>query len=137
MTCTRPDITFAVGMLSRFTSNPSKEHWNAVQRLMRDLKGTLNYCLLFSGYPSVIEGFSDASWCSDPDEFRSTGGFVYTLGAITIFCDNQAASTVAENKLFNGRKKTLRLKHSYLSDLISRGIIAVIDVRSSDNLLIL
>ncbi|XP_020257365.1 uncharacterized protein LOC109833912 [Asparagus officinalis] len=40
MSCTRPDIAFVVGMLSRFTSNPGKLHWDVVQRLMRYLKGT-------------------------------------------------------------------------------------------------
>lgn len=184
MSCTRPDIAFTVGMLSRFTSNPGKAHWDAVQRLMRYLKATLNYSLLYSGYPGVVEGYSDASWCSEPDECRSTGGYVFTLGgaaiswkskkqtmiaqssmeseffalasagdeaewlkdllldlplpnmkvpAISIYCDNQATSSVAGNSLFNGRKRTLRLKHGYLYELIKHGVIAVIDVRSSAN----
>ena len=75
MSCTRPDIAFAVGMLSRFTSNPGKLHWDAVQRFMRYLKGTTSLGLFYTGYPAVIEGYSDASWCSEPDECRSTGDF--------------------------------------------------------------
>jgi len=77
MGCIRPDITFSVRILSRFTSNPIKPHWDVVQRLMRYLKRTLNLSLLYTGYPAVIEGFSSASWCSKPDECRSTGGFVF------------------------------------------------------------
>jgi len=61
MSYTRPDIAFFVGILSRFTSNPKKPHWDAVQRLMRYLKGTLNLSLLYTGYSAVIEGFSDTS----------------------------------------------------------------------------
>ena len=38
---TRPDICFAVNMLSRFSQNPGKAHWNAVKRVMRYLKGTI------------------------------------------------------------------------------------------------
>ncbi|KAL9268622.1 Secreted RxLR effector protein 161-like protein [Drosera capensis] len=41
----RPDIAFIAGMLSRFTSNPKKSHWVAIERLMRYLKGTLNFGL--------------------------------------------------------------------------------------------
>ena len=47
MSCTRSDIAFSVGMLSRFTSNPEKPHWDAVHRLMRFLKGNLNLSLLY------------------------------------------------------------------------------------------
>jgi len=84
MSYTRPDIAFSVGMLSRFTSNPRKPNWDAVQRLMRYLKVTLNLSLLYIGYPAVIEDFSDASWYSEPDECRSTGDFVFTMGRAAI-----------------------------------------------------
>ena len=47
MVCTRPDIGYAVGVVSRFMSNPGKEHWNAVKWILRYLKGTLNMCLRF------------------------------------------------------------------------------------------
>ena len=49
-------------------------------------------------------------------------------GAITIYCDNQAASAVAANSMFNGKKRTIRLKHGYLRELICQGVISVIDV---------
>ena len=42
---TRPDISFAVSKLSRFVSNPGDDHWKALERLMRYLKGTMNYSL--------------------------------------------------------------------------------------------
>ena len=45
MVCTRPDIGYAVGVVSRFISNPGKEHWNAVKWILRYLKGTSNMCL--------------------------------------------------------------------------------------------
>ena len=38
MMCTRPDICYAVGLLSRFQSNPRLAHWKAVRRIMRYLK---------------------------------------------------------------------------------------------------
>ena len=45
----RPDITFAVSMVSRFASNPTAEHMRAVKRILRYLKGTLNYQLTYRG----------------------------------------------------------------------------------------
>ena len=47
-TATRPDITYAVSNVAKFSANPTKQHWIAVKRIFRYLKGTLNYGLLFS-----------------------------------------------------------------------------------------
>ena len=46
-TSTRPDISFAVGVLARFNTNPGIEHWKAVKHLFRYLKGTLDYKLVY------------------------------------------------------------------------------------------
>ena len=56
MTSTRPDIAFAVGKLSRYTSNPSNLHWHAVRRVLKYLKKTISYGVYYSGYPPVLEG---------------------------------------------------------------------------------
>nr|GEV14485.1 zinc finger, CCHC-type [Tanacetum cinerariifolium] len=60
MICTRPDIAFAVGKLSRY-SNPGTQHWQAIQRALKYLKKTMDYSLTYTGYPSVLEGYTDAS----------------------------------------------------------------------------
>jgi hypothetical protein len=73
-------MLFAVCKLSRFVSNPGDEHWCAVERIVRYLKGTVNYGLHYTGQPSVLEGYCDANWISDADEMKSTTGYVFTLG---------------------------------------------------------
>ncbi|XP_074288303.1 secreted RxLR effector protein 161-like [Silene latifolia] len=80
MTSTRPDIAFAVGKLSRYTSNPSLEHWVAVKRVLRYLKQTMDYGLNYVGFPSVLEGYSDASWITNMEDHSSTSGWVFLLG---------------------------------------------------------
>nr|GEV19247.1 zinc finger, CCHC-type [Tanacetum cinerariifolium] len=55
MTSTRTDIAYAVGRLSRFTSNSSRQHWHAITRVFKYLKGTMNYGLSYVGYLSVLE----------------------------------------------------------------------------------
>ena len=77
---TRPDISFVVSKLSRFVSNPGDDHWNALERVMRYLKGTASYEIHYSGYPRVLEGYSDSNWISDADEIKATSGYVFTLG---------------------------------------------------------
>ncbi|RVW74179.1 Retrovirus-related Pol polyprotein from transposon TNT 1-94 [Vitis vinifera] len=83
MNCTKPDIAYAVGRLSRYTQSPNQDHWT-VRRVLKYLRGTINYGLCFSGFPSVLEGFSDANWISDSDEMKSTSGYVFILGGSAV-----------------------------------------------------
>ena len=76
MNFTRPDIAYAVSRLSRHTHNSSKEHWNVLLRLLKYLRGTIDWCLHFNKFPAVLEGYCDANWVSDNDEVCSTSGYV-------------------------------------------------------------
>lgn len=80
MNCTRPDIAYAVSKLSRYTSNPGKNHWKAIIRVLGYLKYTQNYSLHYTKYPSVVEGYSDANWITGSNDTKSTSGYVFTLG---------------------------------------------------------
>ncbi|GJY13581.1 hypothetical protein Tco_0382890 [Tanacetum coccineum] len=84
MISTRPDIAYVVGRLSRFTSNHSRQHWHAINKVFKYLKGTMNYGLSYVGYPSVLEAYSDASWINHVEDSSSTSGWVFLLrgGAI-------------------------------------------------------
>ncbi|CAN1745339.1 Retrovirus-related Pol polyprotein from transposon TNT 1-94, partial [Linum perenne] len=82
--CTRPDVAFAVNRLSRYTSNPSSDHWIALRRVLKYLKGTANWGLKFKGYPPILEGYTDANWVTSKDDVSSTSGFVFTLGGAAV-----------------------------------------------------
>ncbi|KAK4382659.1 Retrovirus-related Pol polyprotein from transposon TNT 1-94 [Sesamum angolense] len=60
MTSIRPDIAYAVGKLSRFTSNLSNHNWQAIRMILKYLKKPMDYGLSYSGF-SILEGYSDAS----------------------------------------------------------------------------
>ena len=74
MNYTRPDIAYAVGRLSRYTHCPNKDHWIALYRVLKYLKGTINYSLTYCGL------YLYANWIFDSDELKSTNGYVITLG---------------------------------------------------------
>jgi hypothetical protein len=76
---TRPDISFAVNKLRRFTSNPGSNHWCALEHVMRYLRGTSIYGLHYTGYPGVLEGYSDSNWISDAYEIKATSGYIFTI----------------------------------------------------------
>ena len=84
MHCTRPDISYTVGTLSKFTSNPGVEHWNVLIRVLRYLKGTINVGLHYSTFPIVLEGYSDATWNSDPNDSKSITAWIFTLAGAAI-----------------------------------------------------
>ncbi|GKC81367.1 zinc finger, CCHC-type containing protein, partial [Tanacetum coccineum] len=79
MTCRRHDIAFVVGKLSRYTSNPGTQHWQAIQRVLKYLKKTMDYRLKYIGYPSVLEGYTDACLISNTKDNSSTSGWYSCL----------------------------------------------------------
>lgn len=83
---TRPDIAYAVGNLARFSSKPTKDHWTALKRVLRYLKGTVNYGILYSQKRSGDSiGFSDSDWAGDINDRKSTSGYLFQIsgGAVT------------------------------------------------------
>lgn len=83
---TRPDIAYAVGNLARFSSKPTKDHWTALKRVLRYLKGTVKHGILYSQKGSTDSvGFSDADWAGDINDRKSTSGYLFQIsgGAVT------------------------------------------------------
>nr|GEV84189.1 zinc finger, CCHC-type [Tanacetum cinerariifolium] len=80
MTCIRPDIALSMGKLSRYTSNPSTQQWQAIQRVLKYLNKSMDYSLVYIGYPSLLEGYTNASWISNTEDNLSTSGGVFLLG---------------------------------------------------------
>ncbi|KAJ0440582.1 putative RNA-directed DNA polymerase [Helianthus annuus] len=78
---TRPDIAYAVGVVSQFMHQPQKEHMEAVMRIVQYLKGTPGRGIVFKkGEHLNVEAFTDADWASNPNGRRSTSGFFTLLG---------------------------------------------------------
>jgi hypothetical protein len=79
-TCTRPNISFAVGMLGRYQSNPRMDHWKVANKVMRYLQGTKDYMLTFkmSDYLEVI-GYSDSDFAGSVDSRKSTFSYLFLL----------------------------------------------------------
>ena len=85
MVCTRPDISHAVGVVSKYMENPGREHWSAVKWVLRYLRGTSDYCITYDRSSEFVCGFFDPDFADDLDKRRSTSGYVFNLagGAIS------------------------------------------------------
>jgi hypothetical protein len=86
MVCTRSDNAHAVGVVSRFLSNPGKVHWNVVKWILRYLKGIINHYIYFGGTSNpIFEAYTDADWVGYIDSRKSTSGYLvcFRNGAVT------------------------------------------------------
>ena len=99
MNCTRPDITYAVSKLSRYTSNPSDQHWTALLRVLGYVLHTKEYALRYGQYPPVLEGYSDANWIADSEESKSTSGYVFTLGEAAVSWKSSKQTCIARSTM--------------------------------------
>ena len=61
MNHTRLDIMYLISKLSRFTSNPSMEHWKAIKKVLKYLRYTLDYRLYYTDYPTILKGYNDTN----------------------------------------------------------------------------
>ena len=85
-TCTRPDISFAVGMLGRYQSNPRLFHWRAVKKVLRYLQGTEDHMLTYRRTSNLeVVGYSNSDYAGCKDTRKSTFGYLFLLadGAIS------------------------------------------------------
>ena len=95
---TRPDLSAAVGELSKFMSKPGKEHWSGIKRILRYIKGTLDYGLQFEAIGNgkiSLTGYADADWGGDLINRKSTSGYAFKLGSSTISWRSKRQSVVA------------------------------------------
>ena len=95
MLYTRPDICFAVGLVSHYQSNPGPTHWPTVKRIMCYLRGTIDLVLCYLEGDLNLRGYSDANWGGDPDESWSTSGYVSTLSGRAISWCNKKQDSIA------------------------------------------
>ena len=96
LTLTRPDIAYSVGVVSRYMSNPKKPHLNAVRCILRYVKGTINFGILYKRTKDCqISGYCDADYAGDYDTQRSTTGYWISLGSGVISWCNKRQPTVA------------------------------------------
>ena len=95
MVCTRPDIAHAVGVVSRFMSNPGREHWEAVKWLLRYLKGTSKMALHFKAKDVVLSGYADANLGGCKESYKSTTGYVFTVGGTAVSWMSKLQKSVA------------------------------------------
>ena len=97
MVCTRPNLSQAVSMVSRYMHDPGRSHWEAVKWILRYINGTIDIDLVFKNYVTGKQeyiGYVDSDCAGDLNKRRSTTGYVFTLSQAPASCRSTLQSTV-------------------------------------------
>lgn len=86
---TRPDITFPVNLLARYSNSATQRHWKGVQQILRYLSGTIDMGLFYRSSTTpitsdILTGYADAGYLSDPHTGRSQTGYVFMYNGTAI-----------------------------------------------------
>ncbi|GKA21706.1 retrovirus-related pol polyprotein from transposon TNT 1-94 [Tanacetum coccineum] len=153
MVCTRPDIAYAVSIVSRYLANPSKKHWEAVKWILKYLKGTADVGLVYGrdqGKHMDVDGFVDADYAKDHDkeaEYMALTevvkesiwlkGLLIELGvnlrSVIVNCDNQGAIHLSRNAMFHERTKHIKVRYHFIREIVESKEIEVVKIGTDDN----
>eukprot|EP00253_Pinus_taeda_P009291 PITA_09291 len=156
LTATRPDIMYAVSLISRFMERPKEAHWQAAKRILSDWAGSVDDRKSTSGYVFHM-GSGAISWASKKQSIvaLSTAEAEYvaataaacqsvwmrrmlrSLGqeqakATVIFCDNSSAIALSKNSVFHKRTKHIDTRFHYIRELVNNGEIVLEHCRTQE-----
>ena len=81
LTVIRPDIMFAISILSRLMHCANESHFKAAKRVLRYVKGTTDHGIWFTkSEKSILYGFANSDWVRSYDDMRSTSGYLFSFG---------------------------------------------------------
>ncbi|GJV59444.1 ribonuclease H-like domain, reverse transcriptase, RNA-dependent DNA polymerase [Tanacetum coccineum] len=146
---TRPDLSYYVGLLSRFIQELREQHMKAIRQVLRYVKGTKDYRITYKhNGGNKIHGYSDSSYGVNTQEGKGTTGiiFYYATAAatqalwlkrllsklthsqeekVTIQVDNKSAIALMKNPVFHGRSKHIDTKYHFIRECVEKEDIQV------------
>lgn len=108
--CTRPEISFVVGMMGRYQSDPGLDHWRAAKKLMRYLQGTKNYMFMYrrtSNLEVISYSASDLAGCVD--SCKSTSGYIFMMVGGVVSWRSAKQTLIATSTMKPSSSPVLRL----------------------------
>ncbi|XP_059064546.1 secreted RxLR effector protein 161-like [Cryptomeria japonica] len=96
LTHSRPDLSYAVGVVSRYMQEPHELHWKAAKCILHYVQGTLSYEIHYSARCTLdLIGYTDSDWAGDSIDRKSTSGYVLSLGSGPICWSSKKQSSIA------------------------------------------
>lgn len=92
----RPDLAYTVSTLSKFSSNPTPDHFSTGKRVLRYLQSTSTLSLAYiMNSETQLEGYSDSDWAGDKDDSKSTSGYLFSLSGAMICWKSRKQKLIA------------------------------------------
>lgn len=115
LTHSRPDLSFAVRMVSQIMQQPYKNHWHVTKRILRYLKETLHYRVFYSSSSIVLlSGYIDFNWVGDSSDRWSTASYIFQLRSGLVSSSNKKIKTISLSSCeaeYRGAKEAVSLQH--------------------------
>ncbi|KAG8481678.1 hypothetical protein CXB51_026593 [Gossypium anomalum] len=126
------DRMFAISLLSRFIHCCNVKHLQAAKRVLRYIKGTLNFGMMFTKVDSMkLLGYANSDWVGSVDDMKTAGAVnqaiwlrkimadlnIHQREATEIKCDNQSTIAIAKNLVFHGRTKHFKIKFYFVREM--------------------
>ncbi|KAH9652502.1 hypothetical protein KPL70_027122 [Citrus sinensis] len=145
MICTRPDIAQVVGAVSRYMANPGGEHWIAMKRILRYIKGTSDVALFVSWvsklqtvvalstteaeYIAATQSCKEAIWIQ-----RLLEELGHKQEKISVFYDSQSALHIARNPAFHSRARHIGVQYHFIREVVEDGSVDLQKIHTKENL---
>ena len=118
MTCTRPDVAYSLGIVSKYQSDPGENHWKVVKTILKYLRNSKDQLLVYDESDLRLIGFTDSSFQSDYDDSKSVSGFIFTLNGGAICWKSFKQHTVADSVC----------EAEYVGNSVSKPIVSLLTV---------
>ncbi|GKB39778.1 hypothetical protein Tco_0884720 [Tanacetum coccineum] len=115
LTSSRPDLIYAVFLCARYQAKPIEKHLQAVKRIFRYLKGTINMGL----WCSKDTGMSLTAY-ADADH---AGYYGFQFNKIPLYCDNKSAIALCCNNVQHSRAKHIDVRYHFIKEQVENGIV--------------
>ncbi|KAK8652312.1 hypothetical protein V6N13_061333 [Hibiscus sabdariffa] len=136
MICTRPDLSYALSMTSRYQANPGEGHWVAVKNILKYLRRTKDVFLVYGGEKQLSikasEAAKEAVWIK---KFITELGVVPSISdALELYCDNNGAIAQAKEPRSHQRSKHILRRFHLIREIVDRGDVEICKVHTDDNI---
>ena len=91
--CTRPDVVYALGIVSN-QADPGEDHWKVVKNILKYLRRNKDIFLIYEGSELKLEGYTDSSFQSDPNDSKLILGYVFILNGGVVSWKSSKQQTV-------------------------------------------
>ncbi|GJU32037.1 hypothetical protein Tco_1175626 [Tanacetum coccineum] len=143
LTASRPDLVFAVCMCARYQASPTKKHLEALKRVFRYLKGTINWGLWYPKDTAMaLTAYADVDHACCQDTRRSTTGsaqflrnklilwmrsqltdYDFVFNKIPLYYDNRSAIALCCNNVQHSRSKHIDIRHHFVREQVEKGMV--------------